>query len=209
MCSCSRHQHPKLRTSQHQLNLHPYRAQHVPALNDTDLTAVWSFVKMKLERFADDKLIDKVIWLDELQFRLNWTLQLTVTTTSLGLHLSSQTGRCSSFAAISDGLVELSSEGLIGSHFFGGESCLHDSETVLWSAVRRGGLNFFRMELLLITLCSGIARKEISRSRDRPLELATAISRPHTVIFFTRNKQTNIRSPASWVFPNSNLLFIG
>ena len=99
---------------------------------------------MKLERFADDKLIDKVIWLDELQFRLNWTLQLTVTTTSLGLHLSSQTGRCSSFAAISDGLVELSSEGLIGSHFFGGESCLHDSETVLWPAVRRGGLNFFQ-----------------------------------------------------------------
>ena len=130
----------------HQLNLRPFRAQHVPALNDTDFDCRVEFCEIMLERFAeDDQLIDKIVWSDESQFRLDGTVNRhnDIVWASNNPHRQVEVPHSQQSVMVWCGL---SSQGLIGPHFFDGsvnsESYLNVLETVVWPAVRRRGLTF-------------------------------------------------------------------
>lgn len=138
------------RTSYHrllvQLDLKPYRPQHVPQLSDCDFDRRAEFSSMMLEKLtADPRLIDHILWTDESLFHLAGTVSR---------HNDVRWGRENPHAQVQvlnshQGVMVwcgVTSTGIVGPHFFDGPvnatTYLHLLDSVVWPYARYKKLTF-------------------------------------------------------------------
>ncbi len=129
-----------------QLNLSPYRPQHVIELSDDDFDRRLEFAQEMLVSFDENStLLDKIIYSDESEFKLNGQVNRhnSCYWSSRNPHATAPVRHTSQGVMVWCGIT---STRIFGPYFFDenvtGESYLNMLQDFLWPQIRQRGLHF-------------------------------------------------------------------